>query len=159
MRFKAMKYFILSFVALALFPASAHAGVLVLKGTGGETVRVQDAKDIGPDVHLMKIENAGSAWDGKVFAVTKRTVNGQDRYSFDYTIELSSGPITRTYQIMDQSGGAMVKGTSVDSYKMYLPWQADDAVDLVQDPDLTAAYDRAPMAESYAKTPFTPTVE
>jgi hypothetical protein len=143
----------------ALWPVMAHADVVAYSAPGNKHVFVESAPQIGAKSYLIKFTGITSPWADKVVKVEQTTTPSGSRYSFDYEIELSSGKIKRTYQILLDGEGTLVSGTIVPTVELYYSGGPRDGVEFAQDAALTQSSQNIGLAQQYQTAPYSPVVE
>ena len=141
---------------LIISPFSAFAGLSAYSGTAGEKVFIESGDK---ESAFMKIDGVKSPWAGKVIKVEKVTAGSSYRYSFDYTIELSTGKIKRTYTPIVADGETLVKGSVVPKIRLYYTGVTKDGIKLNWDETLTNSSQSMNLAAQYKKAPFTPEID
>lgn len=139
--------------------SAAQAAIYILKGKGGETITLESAPELGADMYLIKIDGADTVWSGKVFAVKKKVYGESDRYGFDYTVDLSSGPQAKSYQVLVETDGTLQNGSIADTYDLYVPEVKGVPLEFVQDLAASHAYEKGSLGTIYKQQPFKPVVE
>lgn len=146
-------------LALALIATPAFAGVIAFSGDAGEKLFIEDAPALGKDAALLKFEGPSSDWAGKVIKVKReKTIRNDDRYSFDYDLELSSGIQKKTYTMVTEAGYELTEGSRVKKISLFFNGMSDrnKPPKLNQDRKLTEASQKINLAAEYKKAPFKP---
>jgi hypothetical protein len=152
-----MKHLILAI--FVLFSGSSFAGVAAFSGDAGEKMFIEAAPALGKEIYLLKFEGPTSDWAGKVIKVKREiTSRGDERYSFDYEVELSSGILKKTYNIVTEGGFELIEGSRVKKVEIYFNGMPDHRkpLKLNQDRRLTEASQKINLAAEYKKSPFKP---
>jgi hypothetical protein len=152
-----MKSLILT--SLVLFTSASFAGVAAFSGDAGEKMYIEAAPALGKEIYLLKFEGPASDWAGKVIKVKRElTSRGDERYSFEYDLELSSGVMKRTYNIVTEGGFELIEGSRVKKVDLYFNGMPDvrKPLKLNQDRRLTEASQKIGLAAEYKKSPFKP---
>lgn len=152
---------IISFI-LALTSLPAFAGVAAYSGDSGEKMFIESAPSLGKEMFLLKFEGPESDWAGKVIKVKRQIIgSGDERFSFDYDLELSSGIQHKNYTIVTEGGYELIDGSRVKKVEIYYNGMADHrkGLKLNQDRKLTEASQKINLAAEYKKSPFKPDPE
>lgn len=148
------------FTLLIAFTAlPAYAGVAAYSGDSGEKMFIEAAPALGKEIYLLKFEGPASDWAGKVIKVKRETtVRGDERFSFDYDLELSSGIQKKTYQIVTEGGHELIEGSRVKKVNVNYNGMPDHRkpLKLNQDRKLTEASQKINLAAEYKKSPYKP---
>lgn len=155
-----MKSILVLVLSLVSFPV--FAGVTAYSGDAGEKMFLEAAPALGKDAYLIKFEGVDSPWNDKVILVKRKIDSRQDeRFSFDYDLELSSGIQKKNYEILTQAGFELIEGSRVK--KVELHYQGTKArvasVKLNQDRKLTDASQKVDLVAAHKKAPFKPDVD
>jgi len=150
-----LKTWFFSFLGFVFF-LGGPAQAMTLKNSDGTVVHLSAAPGFGDDdknAYLAKIEGIESVWADKVFLVYKNSAVNGERYYFDYTVQLSSGPKTQTYNFLVENGQTLHQGSLVETYRLYLPDHRDEEISLRVSENEA---DKEAMTASYREAPFEP---
>src|SRR4051812_4178307 len=134
-----MNFRYIAFLIFTFAFSSAQAGVTAYSGPSSEKLFIESAPKLGAKVFLVKIDGIESAWAGKVIKTTKREAPAGDRYSFDYVLELSTGNINKTFEMITGDGFELVKGSRIPKVQVFYSESPVDPVTLKYDEKLTRA--------------------
>jgi hypothetical protein len=139
---------------LAITPA-AKAAVTGYVGAGAETLLVDT---IGGKSYA-KLSGVTSPWADKVIQLSKRDTPSGDRYSFNYEEELSSGKISKTYEMITGAGKTLIEGSLVPQISVFYPGRPEGGLKMHTDAKLSKDSQKVNLAEEYKKAPFTPDMD
>jgi hypothetical protein len=155
-----MKTILAALFTFASLPA--FAGVAAFSGDSGEKLFIEAAPSLGKDAYLLKFEGPKSPWAGKVIQV-KRTTNGSgdERFSFEYDLELSAGVQKRTYTVVTDAGFELIEGSRVKKVELHYEGMPDKrkGLPLNQDRKLTEASQKINLLAQHKKSSFKPEVD
>ena len=83
---------------------------------------------------------------------------GEDRYSFDYTVELTGGKKKKSYQILVGEGQVLVNGSVVKQERLFCPG-IEKGVLVHGDQALTGSSQNLNLSQTFKKKPFAPSVD
>jgi hypothetical protein len=155
-----VKTLVFLFTILAALPA--FAGVAAYSGESGEKVFIEAAPSLGKEAYLLKFEGPDSPWAGKVIQVKRTATSGGDeRFAFDYDLELSDGVHKRTYQIVTEGGYGLIEGSRVRQIKLFYQGtpRMPNGLKLSHDRKLTEASQKINLLAEHKKSPFKPDVD
>ena len=137
---------------------SATAMANVTAYTDGSVKLYVDVKS--DDTAYLKIDGAKSPWDGKVIK-TKRTrkASGDERFAFDYFLELSSGKVKKTYVPVVSGDKTLVNGTIVKTVELHYPSGPREGVNLKEDAGLAGSVKSLDLETEYKAHPFSPQLD
>lgn len=155
-----MKSLLALVFCLATVPA--FAGVAAYSGDSGEKLFLESAPALGKEAYLLKFEGVDSPWNNKVILVKRKVDSRQDeRFSFDYDLELSSGVQKKNYEIVTQAGFELIEGSRVKKIELHFQGTTKkvNSVKLNQDRKLTDASQKVDLVAAHKKAPFKPDVD
>lgn len=146
--------------SLLIFSGQSYAGVIAYSGDAGEKLYIESAPLLGKDAYLVKLEGVSSDWSGKIIKLKKES-GFDDRYSFDYSYELSGGIQHRTYNMITSAGFELIDGTRVKKIEVAYKGMSDlrSGLKLNHDRKLTEASQNINLAAEYKKSPYKPDPE
>lgn len=136
----------------------AQAGTSAYKGNAGEKLYIQAAPTLGPKIFLIKFDGTSSKWNNKVVQTQRITSPNGDRYSFEYSMDLSSGVQNKKYQMVVDAGFDLIKGSRVKKIELWFPELAGKPLHLNYDEKLTESMQTIDLLAEHKKTNFTPEV-
>lgn len=144
---------------VGLFSISAQSLTLALASNSGAELIIDSAPNLGKQVHLLKFSGIKSKWADKAFQVKLEQGRSDERYSFDYTLDLSSGKQPRTYNILVENGKTLIGGSLVRKFELYLPEGNNKAYEFYESPELAKKEKATDLEKIYKKSPFKPEVD
>lgn len=156
---KLISKFLLSSLLLGLISISAQALTLALVSNSGGELIIDSAPKLGKQAHLLKFSGIKSKWADKAIQVKLEQSRSDERYSFDYTLDLSSGKQPRTYNILVENGKTLIGGSLVRKFELYLPEGNSKPYEFYESPELAKKEKATDLAKIYKKSPFKPEVD
>ena len=103
--------------------SSLYAGsAIVYSSLNSAKIYLQDTPHLGKNTFLAKFVGISSKWENKIIMLEKIVKdNAGSRYSFTYTLELSSGKHTKSYEMMIETGNTLKNGGLVPTLDLYFP--------------------------------------
>lgn len=154
-----LKNFFVCSLLLNFISTSAQGLTLALASNSGAELIIDSAPKLGKQAHLLKFSGIKSKWVDKVIKVNLEQTRSSERYSFEYTLDLSSGKHPRTYNILVENGKTLINGSLVRKFELYIPEGNNKAIEFYESPELAKKEKATDLEKTYAKTPFKPEVD